>query len=129
MESTTNIFEKALRKNLRFSTTKGSLTTEDLWDLKLETLDTLAKGLKKTVDESGETSYIKKTSSTNETAKLAFEIVLYIIEVKMKEAEVATQAAEKRAKKAKLLELIDSKENEALGNKTIEELKADLASM
>lgn len=124
-----NLFEKATRQNLRFTTTKGSVTTEDLWDLKLEALDTLAKGLKKQVDDSGDTSYIKKQSTTNETAKLAFEVVLYIINTKLAEAEAAATAADKRAKKAKLLELIDSKENEVLGNKSIEELRAELASM
>ena len=43
----TNLFEKASKMKLRFSTTKGVLSTEDLWDLSLESLDRIAKNLKR----------------------------------------------------------------------------------
>ena len=44
-----SIFEKASRLQLRFASTKGSLSVEDLWGLSLESLDTLAKAVNKQI--------------------------------------------------------------------------------
>lgn len=119
-----NIFEEATRKGLRFATSKGLVTTEDLWDLKLDALDTLAKNLDKEVKESSETSFVKKKSSANKTAKLKFDVVLHVINTKLAEEEAATLASEKKAKKQQLLNLIAQKENEELSGKSLAELKA-----
>lgn len=112
---------------LRFGTSKGQLTVEDLWDLSLENLDVLAKNLDKQVKESSDTSFIKKKSSVNETAQLAFDIVIHIINVKLKEAEDRKLLADKKAKKQQLLSLIADKENDALASKSLEELKSMVA--
>lgn len=124
-----NIFEQASREKLRFGVRQGQVATEDLWDLSLPALDTLAKTLNKEVKDSSETSFIKKKSTADATAQLKFDVVFSVITTKLAEAEAAATAADKKARKAKLLELIDSKENEALGGKSIEDLKKELAEL
>jgi hypothetical protein len=55
--SENNLFEKASRLKLRFSSPAGLLTVEDLWDLplsaqaKVANLDDIAKGLNKTLEQ------------------------------------------------------------------------------
>ena len=38
-----NIFEKASKQKLRFVTSKGMISSEDLWDMSLQSLDIIAK--------------------------------------------------------------------------------------
>jgi hypothetical protein len=127
-----SIFEKASKAKLRFLITKGVVTTEDLWDLKLEDLDKMAISLRKQVKESEEESFIKTTNSKSIVAaetELKFEIVKHIIDVKLAEKEARVLAAEKRAKRAKLIELIGKKELTNLESKSIEDLKKELAEL
>lgn len=43
------MFEKASRIKLRYSTNRGVLSVEDLWDLSLEQLDPIAINLNKSL--------------------------------------------------------------------------------
>lgn len=124
-----NIFEAATRAKLRFATHRGNIGTEDLWDLTLEDLDTVAKSLNKQVKESSEESFIKKQSSGNRTLVLKFELVVYVINIKLTEAEKRKTMAERRAKQNQLLELISQKENDALSRKSIANLRAELEKL
>ena len=54
-----NLFEQAARKKIRFSTPKGQLLAEDLWDLPLTQLDAVARGLYK-LNQEAEISFIDK---------------------------------------------------------------------
>lgn len=126
-----SIFERASKAKLRFSV-KGVMTTEDLWDLKLEDLDKLAIGLRKQVKDSEEESFIRTTHAVSQAAaetELKFEIVKHIITVKLAEKEARALAAEKRAKRAQLIELIGKKEVSALEAKSIDDLKKELAEL
>ncbi len=122
------MFEKATKQKLRFKIPQGFITTEDLWDLSLESLDTLAKNLKKELRDSEDESFIKKKTSANTTLDLKFNVVLHVIEVKMVEADARKQAVEKAAKKAQLIELINQKELEGLASKSLDDLKKELES-
>lgn len=120
-------FEKASRLKLRFTTIKGDVTVEDLWDMKLTSrngfdLDTVAKNLNTAVKESGEESFVAKRNTKNAILDLKFEIVKHIIKVKMDEADVADKAAENKSKKATILGIIANKQNEELAGKSVDEL-------
>lgn len=126
------MFEKASRLKLRFGTARGSLTVEDLWDLPLTStvgkpnLDDIAKSLNREIRASAEeTSFVEPTGPTHSTElQLAFDIVKHIIEVKVAERTKANDAAKKRETKQKILEIIAAKQDEALRNKSLEELQA-----
>lgn len=123
------MFEKATRMKLRFQTSRGVLSVEDLWDLSLESLDSIAIGLNKKLKESQTESFIKtKTKDTTEL-ELKFNIVKHIIDVKVAELEARKDAAEKRAKKQKLMELISKKQDAELEGKSVDELMKELESL
>ena len=51
-------FEKASKLKLRFSTNRGELSIEDLWDLSLESLDQIAVAIDKALETAGKKSFI-----------------------------------------------------------------------
>lgn len=123
------MFEKASRMKLRYQTNRGVISVEDLWDLSLESLDTIAISLNKKLKESQTESFIKtKTKDTTEL-ELKFNIVKHIIDVKLSEAEARKSAAEKRAKKQKLMDLIAKKQDAELEGKSVDELMKELAAL
>ena len=116
-----NNFEKATRLRLRFETSRGNLNVEDLWRLPLAELDKLAIALNKQLKESSEESFIKAKSKDNKLLELRFDIVKHIIETLLSEDEEQKKAADKRAKREQLLELIAKKKNQELEGKSLEE--------
>lgn len=125
------MFEKATRMKLRFTTSKGSVTTEDLWDLPLTgrgaNLNDLAKSLNKQLKEDAEEDFVKAKSTADQEITLKFDIVKHVILVKLNEAEEAKQKADNKARKQMIMGLIAEKEQESLKNKSADELRAMLA--
>jgi hypothetical protein len=120
-------FEKASELKLRFEF-RGLIATEDLWDLSLEDLDVLAKQLNRQVKSLEEESFIQKPSSANDTLLLKFEIVKRVIAVKLERAEESKNDAKVKARKIKLLEEIQHREND-LSDKGLDDLKAELEAL
>ena len=127
-----NIFEQAFRLKLRFDSPKGQLTVEDLWDVPLTSatgkanLDDIARSLNKLIKEcADEVSFVTPTApSANVDLRLGFEIVKYVIGVRVKERDEAKQAEDRKAKKQQLMALIDRKVNMELEGKSLEELRS-----
>jgi hypothetical protein len=121
-----NIFERAAKKRLRFESGKGQLSAEDLFQLSLPTLNTLAKSVSKQLREEEEENFIPtavSTSKKNIELQLKLDILKRVIEVKVMEDEARTTRAEKEAKRAKILELMATKTDEKLGSASMEELE------
>lgn len=117
------MFKEASRLKLRFLTSKGSLSVEQLWDLPLTELDTLAVNLEKAYNESKGKSFLIKKSTQDKDIKLSFDIVLEILNTKVAEKE------EKEARKAdkehnqKILAIIEEKEEQNLKSYSVEQLR------
>lgn len=124
-----NIFEKATRIRLRFETSRGNLNVEDLWKLPLTELDKLAIALNKQLKEASEESFIKTKTNNTVLLELRFDIVKHIIDTLLAENEEKKKAADKKAKRDQLLELIARKENQELEGKSLEELKSELSKL
>ena len=125
-----SLFEQATRSKLRVSTIKAVLNVEDLWDLPLISksgaqvnLDDLARAAYKEMEESACQSFVQKSTKISEIAKLRFDIIKHIIDVKLADRDAASERAEKAAKKQRILELIATKEDESLAGKSLEELQ------
>ena len=121
-----DIYKKATQKKLRFNTNVGSLTAEQLFDLPVTDLDTLAVSLEESYKESGGKSFLAKEDKKDADTKLAFDVVLDVLETKVAAADKASKAAETRAHNKKIIELIASKQDESLQGLSIEELEAQL---
>jgi len=123
------LFEKATRQKLRIGTSKGNVSVEDLWDLSLTALNTIAINLKKELKASEEESFLDVRSSSDITTKLRFDVVLYILNVKKEEKVAREAAAETKAKKEKLLGILAKKQDAALENMSAEELEKELKAL
>lgn len=128
-----SIFEQGTRTKLRFSTPNGMLGIEDLWDLPLTSrranLDDIARYLDAELKSSASVSFVKEGSETNAATKLAFDIVLHIINVKLAEQKAASLAADNREKKQRIMAIIEQKQAEALSASSIEDLQQMLNTL
>ncbi len=123
------MFEKSSRLKLRFETNKGLVRDEDLWDLALESLNTMAIGVKRQlVEESGE-SFIKTKTKANVELELKLEILVHIINTKIAEKEVAKAKATKKAQLDQLNQLLANKKMQDLENLSSEELEKRIAEL
>ena len=122
------MFEQASRLKLRFDTTLGKLTTEDLWDLPLSSrkgvsLDGIAIALSKKVKEEVETSFVKKRDKANARLELKFNLVKHIIDTRLAEMDKAEQSAVAKTKRDAIDEILVAKESDALKGMSVEELE------
>lgn len=123
-----SLFEQASRLKIRFASEQGLLCADDLWDVPLTArrganLDDIARGLFKELQETANISFVETAQKANTTTQLKFDLVKHIIDVRLAEAEVARSAAANKEKKQRILAIIEHKENEALGQTSIEDLK------
>ncbi len=116
------MYQKASRMKLRFKTDKGLVTVEDVWDLPLTKLDTIAKALRRTLQDDRMDSFITEERQPDVETELRFDIVKDIILVRLAEKKSAETAVIKRQKRAQIMNLIEDKKSEALKDSTIEEL-------
>ena len=130
-----NIFEFATRSKLRFPSTRGDLTTEQLWDLPLQSrdgfdLDTVAKTVHRTLKGMDEESFVKSKPATLVTRLDAkMEVVKHIISYKLAQQEAATKRAARNEKREKLISALADKENEALKGLTPEQIREQLREL
>lgn len=126
--ATVNIFEYATRNKLRFPF-KGMVSVEDLWQLKLEDLDSIYKTLNREVKKSQEESLLAEKNVEDERTQIKIDIIKHIVAIKQEEAKAKSQEAEKAAKKQKIMSVLAAKEDAALESMTEEELKKMLADL
>lgn len=126
-------FIKASRRQLRFKTSKGNLSTEDLWALSLDALNKIAIDVNNRITSKGEVSFLP-SSNTREDKELdmlktSLEIVKYIINTKVTEKNAATKRNETLQQKALLQQLVEKKQMQEFENMSKEELEAKIASL
>ncbi len=114
---------------LRFDSNKGLLMDEDLWDLSLSALNIMAKKLNKEIKAIDEEDFLGITSSEDKIAKLKFDIVLRVMEVKKAEKELRVTATERKAEREKIMGVLARKKDDALETFTVEELMKKLEDL
>ena len=129
------IYKKAAKKKLRFSTNRGSLPVEQLFDLPKEEIRQLViKAREDARKSSGEVndselSFLDSPAKAKATDnELRFEILKDIYLTKKTAEEKAQKKAEAKANNKKLLEIIARKQDEALEKKSIKDLEKMLES-
>ncbi len=129
------LFIRAAKLKLRFTSPQGMLAVENLFDLPLTSksgranLDDIAKSLYGTLKSDNQISFVDDTPQEKPVEQLAFEIVKYVIEVKKAERTAAAAAAERSATRQKIMALIEQKKDAAMGEKSLEDLTSLLASL
>ena len=123
------LFEKASRLKLRFSSTKGLLTVEDLWDRTLQDLNTLAKSLNNALASTREEDFLEEESKEDVKIRLSFDVVLHILKTKKDESEKRKKDLDKKAEKEKILNVLAKKQEASLENMSEEALKKKLSNL
>lgn len=120
------MYKEALQKKLRFKTNKGMITTEDLFDLSLQNLNTLAIMLDKKISEAPKKSFIEELPAEKNDDELRFSIVKDVINIKLKARKDNIDRAQADAQKKRILEILAKRNDEELEKKSTEELRAML---
>lgn len=123
-----NLFEIATRNRYRFNY-KGVMTVEDLWSLRVEDLDAIFKMLNRQKKTADEDSLLATKSAEDQDLANKIDIVRYIVSVKLAEAADRVFAAEKKAQRDKILEIVAKKKDKALEDMGIEDLMKKLEEL
>ncbi len=126
----TDVFQEASRKKVRFKSSLGNLSTEDLWSLPLVSknrdanLNDIAKRLSKAMRELDEDNFVTEMTNDDKLSelKLKFKVVTSIITCKEEENENRKRLAEAKEKKSKILDIIKTKQDKDLEKLSIKEL-------
>lgn len=123
-----NLFEIATRNRYRFNY-KGVMTVEDLWSLRVEDLDAIFKMLNRQKKTADEDSLLATKSAEDQDLANKIDIVRYIVSVKLAEAAEHVSAAEKKAQRDKIMEIVAKKKDKALEDMGIEDLMKKLEEL
>ena len=123
-----NLFEIATRNRYRFNY-KGVMTVEDLWSLRVEDLDAIFKMLNRQKKTADEDSLLATKSAEDQDLANKIDIVRYIVSVKLAEAAERVSAAEKKAQRDKIMEIVAKKKDEALEDMGIDDLMKKLEEL
>lgn len=130
-----DLYKKAALKKLRFDTSRGQITVEDLFSLPLTSttgrinLNDIAKGLHKQVKDAVEVDFVGESTQADSDAALGLEIVKDVIAHRKAEAAAAQQRVERESVKQQIMAVIEHKKAEAFSSQSIEELQAQLAKL
>lgn len=126
--TTENLFEIATRNKMRFPSTKGELSVEDLWDLSDKDLDVVYKNLKDQEVKSSEESLL---DDANVDPKLttAIGIVKYIFTTKRNERLEAKELIDKKRNQQLYIDALSRRKLKDIDNMSIEELEAKIAEL
>ncbi|MBO5969872.1 MAG: hypothetical protein J6S14_15400 [Clostridia bacterium] len=116
-----NIFELAAKHKFRYNF-RGEITTEDLFDLSVNDLDSIYKNLKKEQEKSGETGLLVTQSKEDAICATKMEIVQYIFSQKQQEKADQKAKAEKKLQRQKILQTLYEKQESEMKSKSAAEL-------
>jgi hypothetical protein len=129
------IFEKATQEKFRYPSSKGLLTTEQLWDLPLTaksgfSLDDVAKAVNAELKAIDTESFVAtETNPAKATLETKLEVVKHVIAIRLAEDQAAKAAAARKLEKEKLLAVLGRKQDAVLENLTEAELVARINNL
>lgn len=124
-----SIFKEASRLKLRFLTTKGNLSVEQLWDLNQTELASCIKESKKRLNVStdDELSFLDAAAPVKDPVEqLMFDILKEVYVTKQAALNAIRDEKTKKEHNAKIMRLIVDKQEASLQNLSIEELEKQL---
>lgn len=122
----TDIWLEALQKGLRFEF-KGLISTEDLFDLDMSSLDIIYQKLSKELREiSGDSLLDNEKADEIAWVQLKLDVVKHVFDIKKAETEALRQKIANIEEKQRIMHIINEKENAELANLSIDELKEKL---
>lgn len=118
-----DIYKEALMTGMRVQTTKGNLSSEQLFSLTEIELNDLAVALDEAYEKSKGKSFLETRTTKDKGVKLQFDVVLDILRTKQEQSSETRRIKEAKENNQKILALIEKKTDGALEEKSITELK------
>jgi len=111
-------------------TDRGNLSTEQLFDLNLKQLDTVARRVNKAIKAEGEESFIEENQSETQIVdNLRLEILKSVIAAKQATIKAVETRAARATRRRDLEAALAAKEGEELASKSAEEIRAELDAL
>jgi len=126
-----DLFVVASREKYRYPY-KGYISTEDLWDLTPQALDSIYKELNAQLKKmTGEESLLAARSVDDAVVTLQnrIQIVKDITLIKLDEIEKRKEASANAAKRQKIMDILADKENQALKDMSADDLRKMLEGL
>lgn len=121
------MYKQAALLKLRFETSKGNLTAEQLFDLSMSDLSAAIRKvnaqLKKEKAEDDELAFLEGVDVVETQNSLRFKILKDVYLTKKEARDAAVIDFEKKQRKQRIAEIIAAKKDAALAEKSIEELE------
>lgn len=121
------MYKQAALLKLRFETSKGNLTAEQLFDLSMSDLSSAIRKvnaqLKKEKAEDDELAFLEGVDVVETQNSLRFKILKDVYLTKKEARDAAVLDFEKKKRKQRIAEIIASKKDAELAEKSIEELE------
>ena len=131
-----SMYKKAAKLKLRFNTSRGPLSIEQLMDFSMTELEKLVRAQHKVLkdtaklDSTEELDFLEINKTPKENIEqLKFDILKDIYMDKKNEKADRIADEEKRKRRERLAELIAEKKEEADKGKSLEELEKELAEL
>lgn len=130
-----SIFEQASRAKLRFTSIKGRIAVEDLWDLPLSSrngfdLDSVAKAVNADLKAAAEESFVATASNPAKAAlELQMAVVKHVIAVRLKENEEQRARDARLEERRRLLQVLETKQDEKMRGMSAEEILGRIAEI
>jgi hypothetical protein len=119
------MYKQASRIQLRFQTTAGSLSAEQLWSLNMTQLSNAIKNVRQILKKSSnddDLQFLDENNKPDVENQLRFEILKDVYLTKQSENKEAQLKLDRKKEKEKILRLLSEKQEASLANKSEAEL-------
>lgn len=130
-----NLLLIALSTGMRFPSNRGAITTEDLFSLPLTatngfSLDSVAKSVNGALKALGEESFVDQGDAAQRTSLTEMlDTVKLVIDYRQEQNAAAVAKREKRARRTKLLEALENRENNDLASMSKDDILKQLEEL
>ena len=130
-----DIFQYASRNKLRFASVRGEITLENLWDAPLRSrdgfdLNAIAKSANATWKAATEENFVETTrTEAHVRLEVALDVIKHVIAAKLDDEATARRRADNKAKKEKLLAVLERKQDERLDSLSMKDIQKQIASL
>lgn len=128
-------FELAVKLKVRFATSRGDASLEQLYDMPLTSrngfdLDTTARSVYQELKSIDEVSFVSSVpNKAKDLLQLKLDLVTHVIASKLEENSKVLKAAKNKEERQKLLGILNQKQDEELSTLTADEIKARILAL
>lgn len=119
------MYKRAVKSQVRFESSRGVLTTEQLFQVPLSgefSLDNLAKAVNRNLKEIEEESFVSAPSEEKDLLQFKLDILKDVISERIKDSEIKSERIAKNDMKQKLKSLLAEKKDAALSDLSEEDI-------